>query len=113
MRRDDAVFAGSLQHADPFALHRTSVSLETFDEPTIYDRFLGLTTPRAYIIGETSLQDKTMAMRADSFGTEGITVEIAPGVGHSMGLGKNPSTFAAVVRSTIEHALRRSSTSTT
>jgi pimeloyl-ACP methyl ester carboxylesterase len=112
-RREESVYAGSLQHAAPFALHRTSVSLETYDEPTIYDRFLRLTTPRAYIIGETSLEDKMMAKRADSFRTEGITVAIAPGVGHSMGLGKNPSIFATVVGSTLKDALQHPSTSPT
>jgi len=112
-RREQSVYAGSLQHAAPYALHRTSVSLETYEEPTIYDRFLGLSTPRAYIIGETSLQEKVMAIRADSLRAEGITVAIAPGVGHSMGLGKNPSTFAAVVGSTLKDALQHSSTSTT
>jgi pimeloyl-ACP methyl ester carboxylesterase len=59
-------YGAVMQHADPLALHRTSVSLVSAARPTLRERLLSLTIPKVYVFGGLTLQNNAdMVARAE------------------------------------------------
>jgi len=92
MTADLPDYAGTVQAADPLALHRSAVSLIAERRPTFREILLSLTVPRTYIVGERNLPDQ----RIESLAKEGIAVRIVPNAGHDM-INDNPDGFAAAI----------------
>lgn len=99
----DAVSAttvGILQVAAPHALHRSAVSLVRGTRPTMRERLLQMTIPRAYIFGEQSLPDPEMRAIWDALASEGIQVLSVPNAGHGMAW-DNPSGVAEALNTAL------------
>ena len=95
-----AAFLASLQVAAPHGLHRTAASLVRGTAPMMRERFVRLAIPRAYLVGEHSLQNPDMAGLAAGLSSHGIAVATVPGAGHGMMI-DNPAGFARAVAATI------------
>jgi pimeloyl-ACP methyl ester carboxylesterase len=91
-----ATAAGILQVAAPHALHRSAVSLVHGTRPTMRERLLQMTIPRAYIFGEQSLLDPEMRDIWDALASEGIQLLSVPSAAHGM-VWDNPSGVAEAV----------------
>lgn len=96
-----AAFLASLQVAAPHGLHRTATSLVRGTEPMMRERFLQMTIPRTFIVGEQSLQNPDMASIAAGLPSYGIAVATVPGAGHGMMI-DNPTGFAQAVAAAID-----------
>ena len=100
------VFAGSMQVADPRAVHRTSVSLVSERRPSFGDQLRQASMPRAYVFGELTLQNEDMARRATALPTQGVPVRVVPKVDHGMGLMEpdaGPAAFAEALAAALDH----------
>lgn len=86
--------AGRFQVADPRAIYRTAVSLVDGSRPTLRERLLQLRIPRAYLVGEDSLQNQDISQRAKELPVLGVPIFIVPKVGHGMGVDEIPTGFA-------------------
>ena len=75
-----AVIAGIMQISAPHALYRSSVGLVRATQPTMRERLLQMTIPRAYIFGEKSLPDPDW----DALASQGIQVLVVPNAEHGM-----------------------------
>jgi pimeloyl-ACP methyl ester carboxylesterase len=84
-----AVYAGTLQLADPLAMHRSSVGLVRGSIPTWREQLLSMTIPRACVFGELSLPDPDF----ERLRAAGLDVLVVPGAGHAM-MHDNPDGFA-------------------
>jgi pimeloyl-ACP methyl ester carboxylesterase len=75
-----ATTAGILQVAAPHAVHRSAVALVQGTRPTMRERLLQMSIPRAYIFGDRSLPDPDW----DILSSHGIQVLTVPNAGHGM-----------------------------
>ncbi len=84
-----AAFAGALAIADPVAVYRSTVGLVRPQQPSLLERFVALTIPRAYIVGQHSLPDPEV----DRLQAAGVPIIVVPRAGHGM-MHDNPAGFA-------------------
>ncbi len=87
-----ALFGGILQMTDPFALHRTAVSLVQGTQPSWREQLYRLPIPRAYLFGAQSLPDED----TERLPLQGIRIAVIPDAGHAM-MADNPAGFAKVL----------------
>lgn len=90
------VVAGAFNAVAPFALYRCAVGLVRGTQPTMRQRLLDLTIPRAYFFGQLSLPNPD----AESLPAGGIAVRVLPGAGHGM-MWDDPGGFAAALSQTL------------
>lgn len=87
-----AAYLSTLRAASPHAIYHSAVSLVRGTQPTMRERFVGLTIPRAFIFGEESLPDDD----AEQLPQYGISVLTVPNAGHGMAH-DNPGGFAEAI----------------
>lgn len=75
-----AIYLATLSASAPHALYRSARSLVEGTRPTMRERLLGMTIPRAFLFGERSLPDPD----AQQLPAAGIRVLMVPGAGHPM-----------------------------
>jgi pimeloyl-ACP methyl ester carboxylesterase len=75
-----ATLGGLLQVSAPYALHRSAVSAVHGTRPTMRERLLAMSIPRAYIYGTRS----TFDFKWESLAKEDIQMLSVPDVGHDM-----------------------------
>lgn len=97
-----ASFAGILQIAAPYAIHRGAVSLVEATQPTLRERFYQLRIPCAYIYGERSVPHDAASALPDApdpneLVKQGIRVFVVPNAGHGM-TWDNPTGFAHALK---------------
>ena len=95
-----AVFATS-RVADPRAVHRTAVRMNADTRPPLWERFVGLAIPRAYLYGERNIREPRHAQAADGLRSHGVAVLTVPDAGHVM-MVDNPDGFAAAVAAALQ-----------
>jgi pimeloyl-ACP methyl ester carboxylesterase len=78
--QESAVIAGVFQVAAPHAGYRSAVGIVKATRPTVRERLLQMSIPRAYIFGEKSLPDPDW----DSLASQGVQVLVIPNAGHAM-----------------------------
>jgi pimeloyl-ACP methyl ester carboxylesterase len=78
-------YAGTVQAADPIALHRSAVSLIANRTPTYRELLNAASIPRTYIFSDESRSDPDV----QRLPVEGITIRIVENAGHDM-MGDNP-----------------------
>lgn len=91
-RSGSTAYLATVRASAPYALYRTAVGLVRGTDPTMRERFLALSIPRAFIFGERSLPDPD----ADFLAGQGVKVLIVPEAGHAM-MDDNPSGFARAI----------------
>lgn len=93
----NGIWAASMRHATPQAMHRAATALITGVHPSWRDTLLQLPMSRTVIFGEHSLPDPDV----DRLQSEGINTRILPGVGHSMAW-EDPQALAAMLAASLE-----------
>jgi len=92
-----AAYATTFHIASPHAVHRSAVGLVKGTQPTMRERLVQLSIPKAYVFGEHNLPDPDQ----DRLTRDGVTVLVVPQAGHAM-MEENPDGFARVVGSWLE-----------
>jgi pimeloyl-ACP methyl ester carboxylesterase len=90
-------YAGTLQVADPVALHRSAVSLIAERHPTYRECLARLHLPRTFLFGDENLPDPDV----DLLLADGVKIRVIPQSGHDM-MADNPDGFVEAVADAIE-----------
>ena len=88
-----ASFPGTLRAADPQAMHRSATALAA---GSLRELFFGLTLPRTYLFGASTLPHAHEALLRAS----GVPMVVIPDAGHAM-MGENPDAVARAVAATL------------
>lgn len=98
-----AVTLGVQHLASPRAMHRTARALVELTRPTIRELLLSLDVPRAFIVGERTLEGERPQSGEAGDGLEGtgVRVLVVPGAGHPM-MFQNPDGFASAIAEALE-----------
>jgi pimeloyl-ACP methyl ester carboxylesterase len=85
------------QLAAPHAFYRTACSLALGESPTWREQLYRLKIPRLFLLGEVSLQKKTLRVEdKDELPLHGIQVAVIPHAGHGM-IWDNPAAFIRAI----------------
>ena len=90
-------YAAGFHLAAPHAVHRSAIGLLKGTQPTMRERLVRLSIPKAYVFGENNLPDQDQEQLAK----DGVTVLVIPRAGHAM-MEENPDGFARVVGGWLE-----------
>ena len=83
--------------ASSFAFYRTACSLAHGAQPTWREQLYQLKIPRLFVLGEVSLEMKTVRIEEENeLPTYGIQVAVIPKAGHNM-MSDNPPAFARAI----------------
>ena len=91
-----ATVAGLVQVAAPHALYRSAVGLGRGTRPTMRERLLQMTIPRAFIVGQLSLP----APKWETLSNEGVSVLAVSDAGHLMAF-ENPGGVAEAINTAL------------
>lgn len=92
-----AAYATTFHSAAPHAVHRSAVGLLKGTQPTMRERLVHFSVPKAYVFGAHNLPDPDQERLAK----DNVTVLVVPQAGHAM-MEENPDGFAQVVGAWLE-----------
>ncbi len=96
-----AAYAATFHISAPHAVHRSAVGLLKGTQPTMRQRLLAFSIPKAFVFGQHNLPDRD----EKRLRKEGVTVLVIPDAGHAM-MEENPIGFANAIGDWLEHSLR-------